>query len=92
MANATEGLQERDIVHWEFVYLDSVTLDGQQKVHLSTNPFYKEYDVAYRDFTIILIGKDGEVKLRENAPVEIAKLFEIIDTMPMRQRDIRKSQ
>lgn len=92
LAEAAEGLKDREIVNWEFVYLDSVNVDGKQKVHLSTNPFYSEYDVAYRDFTFILIGKDGEVKMRENKPVEAEKLFEIIDAMPMRQREMRGSK
>jgi hypothetical protein len=35
-------------------------------------------------FTLILIGKDGGVKLRSAAPVAQDRLFDVIDAMPMR--------
>lgn len=41
------------------------------------------------DFLFVLIGKDGSVKYRSEEPVATAKLFEIIDAMPMRQREIQ---
>ena len=41
-------------------------------------------------FTVILVGKDGQEKLRDNAPVEASALFELIDSMPMRQDEIKK--
>jgi hypothetical protein len=37
----------------------------------------------------LLIGKDGGVKLRENSPISNQTLFNTIDAMPMRQREMR---
>jgi len=37
----------------------------------------------------LLIGKDGGVKLKSSVPISNAKLFETIDAMPMRQREMR---
>lgn len=42
------------------------------------------------DFEVILIGLDGTIKLRQNKPVSTDKLFELIDSMPMRQREIQR--
>jgi hypothetical protein len=39
-------------------------------------------------FTAVLIGKDGGVKLRSTKPVPAASLFGLIDSMPMRRREI----
>lgn len=39
----------------------------------------------------LLIGKDGGGKLRSNSPISNEKLFDTIDAMPMRQREIRDS-
>jgi hypothetical protein len=39
---------------------------------------------------VILIGKDGEVKLRRELPLELSEIFSVIDAMPMRQREIRE--
>lgn len=38
-------------------------------------------------FTVILIGKDGEEKLRDNRPIAADDLFALIDSMPMRLRE-----
>lgn len=42
------------------------------------------------DFLFVLIGKDGGVKYRSETPVSTLQLFEIIDAMPMRQREMRQ--
>ncbi len=43
-------------------------------------------------FTVVLIGKDGGEKFRNDQPVPPERLFEIIDAMPMRQSEIRAGQ
>ena len=40
-------------------------------------------------FTVLLIGKDGGVKLRRHEPVTIALLTRTIDAMPMRRQEMR---
>ncbi|MEL6768351.1 MAG: DUF4174 domain-containing protein [Pseudomonadota bacterium] len=40
-------------------------------------------------FTVILVGKDGGEKLRENRVVRAEELNVLIDGMPMRRREIR---
>ncbi|GHD16218.1 DUF4174 domain-containing protein [Tianweitania populi] len=42
-------------------------------------------------FTVILLGKDGQEKLRDTKPVTSGALFELIDSMPMRQREAREN-
>lgn len=41
-------------------------------------------------YTVVLIGKDGGEKLRRGDEVNIAETFPLIDSMPMRQREMRK--
>jgi hypothetical protein len=41
-------------------------------------------------FTIILIGKDGGEKIRQESPVDLKEIFAIIDAMPMRQQEMKK--
>jgi len=40
-------------------------------------------------FEVILIGKDGGVKLRAKTPISIQELFSLIDAMPMRRQELR---
>ena len=41
-------------------------------------------------FAAVLVGKDGTVKHRSHEPVAPEKLYELIDAMPMRQREMRE--
>lgn len=38
----------------------------------------------------ILIGKDGQVKDRQNGDLNLEKWFKLIDTMPMRQSEMKR--
>jgi hypothetical protein len=42
------------------------------------------------DFAVILVGKDGGEKLREEEPVALEAIFALIDSMPMRQEKMRR--
>ncbi|WP_371155012.1 DUF4174 domain-containing protein [Jannaschia sp. 2305UL9-9] len=43
-----------------------------------------------RSFMLVLIGKDGEVKLRKPLPWTVRELSRSIDKMPMRRRELRE--
>ncbi|CAM4188247.1 DUF4174 domain-containing protein [Palleronia rufa] len=45
-----------------------------------------------RGFQLVLIGKDGGVKLRKPFPWDVRELTRVIDGMPIRQREIRESR
>jgi hypothetical protein len=48
--------------------------------------------VTAGDFAFVLVGKDGTEKRRDRAPVAPEAIFEEIDAMPMRQREMRERQ
>lgn len=68
------GLRDRDIV----VLTDT---DPKALGRLRTG-------LALEGFAVLLVGKDGGVKLREDHPVTPDRLFALIDRMPMRQREM----
>ncbi len=45
---------------------------------------------ANASFEVLLFGKDGGVKLRRGAPVSVAEISALIDTMPMRRNEMRR--
>ena len=42
-----------------------------------------------RGFMLVLIGKDGQIKLRKPAPWDVRELSRSIDKMPLRRQEIR---
>ncbi len=41
-------------------------------------------------FEVLLVGKDGGVKLRRDKPVAASEIIALIDTMPMRRNEMRR--
>jgi hypothetical protein len=41
-------------------------------------------------FEVLLVGKDGGVKLRREAPVAVSEIAALIDAMPMRREEMRR--
>ena len=55
----------------------------------SSSSFYTKFNVQDDEFTFILVGKDGTVKLkRVNKVVSSEVLFKRIDAMPMRRAEM----
>ncbi|MAM86535.1 MAG: hypothetical protein CME36_04385 [unclassified Hahellaceae] len=50
--------------------------------------FRARYKVEDDDFTVVLIGKDGTEKGRSDQVLKAADIFELIDSMSMRQQEI----
>ena len=51
----------------------------------------KEYKIKPGTFIVILVGKDGSEKHRAVAILQPQKLFTIIDAMPMRRSEMKRT-
>ncbi len=76
--NKKTGFQDRDLVVLELT-------NGAKAEALR-----QQFSVKPEVFAVILIGKDGGEKLRQTKPVAPGELFDLIDSMPMRQREMRR--
>lgn len=81
------GLRERDMTVIEAIGDDRVTVDGRVRATSATS-FYRRYAVGADRFRVILVGKDGTVKLDSGEVVGSDELFALIDAMPMRRREM----
>jgi hypothetical protein len=48
------------------------------------------FQVPENQFTVLLLGEDGAIKLRSTAPVDITRLNTLIDAMPDRKREMQR--
>ena len=86
----TQEVQDRDLLAFHVFE----TGDGRL-VHLPLNKgqvlfLRKHFSIKPGQRMAILIGKDGEVKLRRELPVDLSEIFSVIDAMPMRQQEMRE--
>jgi len=51
----------------------------------------RQYLTSENEFTLLLLGKDGEVKLIVSR-ASLVDIFSVIDAMPMRQREMRSEK
>lgn len=63
--------------------------DGQFITPASVERLRQRFGVTTEDFAVILVGKDGTEKQRNQAPINPIMLFRVIDAMPMRQQEMR---
>lgn len=81
--NQHKEMKERDLVL--FIYTGKEVLD-RNGIVTNINPDNLTYDEFQG---VILIGKDGGVKLRKKFIVEANEVFELIDQMPMRRAEMK---
>lgn len=91
VAAARDGFERRDML------LISVfrNTGAAGSIYLSNNDattLRDRYNVSPQDFRVLLIGKDGTVKLESAEVADMDEIFTLIDGMPMRQREMRESR
>lgn len=60
------------------------------KIPQGSHPWRKRYNLTDDQFALLLVGKDGGVKRRVQEPISPDLLFQQIDQMPMRRREMRE--
>ena len=53
---------------------------------------YSKYGVSRDKNVVLLIGKDGGVKVQQHYIFEASELFRIIDAMPMRREEMKRQK
>jgi hypothetical protein len=83
-------LDDRDIVLLALPAGGRPSVDERPLAVSAVSSLRQRYEVPADNFAVILIGKDGGVKLREDEPVAARQVFDLIDSMPMRQAEMRR--
>ena len=89
-----QGLTERKLLIYQILpdkYKVSTTYENGGSWHGGSR-LYEQFSDTDSSFEAILIGLDGGVKLRKKGLLECKELLAIIDTMPMRQAEIRSKK
>ena len=85
------AFEERDVLIFMVSPEEVFGLD-QTISSLDALAVYKDTGTKLTYSGVVLIGKDGGVKLRNDFGVAPQKIFDLIDGMPMRRAEIRKNR
>ena len=73
------------------IYETGSSFKGMSELdHEMADKLRRNFSVAPGQLTVILVGKDGGVKLRRNEQVNLNEIFLLIDGMPMRREEMRR--
>lgn len=79
-------LAERDIIIFQYSKNQLLDIDGNtSNINSKTIP-YKNHK------GVLLIGKDGGVKLKKDFITQPNEIFELIDSMPMRRAEMKNDR
>jgi len=80
---------ERDLVLISLA-TDGTSLAGKRKLdQTQVEATRAALGIDAGAFAVLLVGKDGTVKLLKNSVVPLDDIYALIDTMPMRQLEMR---
>ncbi len=88
--HAIEGLKARDMVVFAVIGGDRVNPELGPAPAGDAADLRRRFGIAESRFAIVLVGKDGTEKFRSAAPVDLSVVFDIVDGMPMRRREMRE--
>ena len=83
-------VEDRDLVIFEILEQGPSRMNTTPLDRQTANLIRDHFAVAPRSFTLILVGKDGGVKLKRTDQVDLTDVFGLIDSMPMRQNEIQQ--
>ena len=87
-----KGMKERDLVIYRLYSDHWLNPDNHRISEEQAKAMYRAFDIDPDTFSVLLIGKDGGVKMRRDDIVSTREIFQLIDSMPMRQQEMRKSK
>ncbi|MFN1835417.1 DUF4174 domain-containing protein [Balneola sp. MJW-20] len=85
---ASDGLKERDLKVFRVIHQRGPMLRDLKIPEEKYESLRARYSVDPYTYTMVLIGKDGGEKERFGSAVQLSRIFERIDEMPMRKLEI----
>jgi hypothetical protein len=87
-----EELLDRDIILFYLFEKGESTVNEASIEPKVVNSLRKTYQIEPGKFTLVLVGKDGGEKLRQQDSFDFQVIFDRIDAMPMRIREMRENK
>jgi len=81
---------ERDLIIFEIFEYGTSRMNSEFIDPMITRALREKFRVVSGEFTVILLGKDGGIKLKRHDRTELKDIFGLIDSMPMRQEEMHK--
>lgn len=92
ISTRNDEVEDRDLVIFEVLEKDPSQMNGSPLSQPDADALRERFKIPHNTYALILVGKDGGVKLKRSEPVLIGDIFELIDSMPMRRNEMRQKK
>jgi hypothetical protein len=90
LSRRTGEVKDRDMIVFR-VLEEGLSQRGREALQKEdAEELQRRFRVEPGQFTVILVGKDGGVKMVRVHNAELQEFFDLIDSMPMRRREMRE--
>ena len=83
-------VDDRDLIIFELPAKGSTRMGTTPLDRQQADSIRAHLDIPGNTFSLILVGKDGGIKLKREDRVDLSDVFGLIDSMPMRQREMQQ--
>lgn len=83
-------VSDRDLVIFQILESGPSVVNIAVIDHNMADALRERFNIARGEFKVILIGKDGGVKLERSVQTNLQDIFALIDSMPMRRQEMRQ--
>jgi hypothetical protein len=91
MAQKAE-VDDRDLIVFEVPAQGTARMNDSTLDRKEADSIRNHFAITGDEFSLILVGKDGGIKLKRMDQVDLREVFELIDSMPMRQNEMRQKK
>ena len=82
-------VRDRDLVVFEIFDKDPSQMNASPLSPADADALRMHFGISRQMYALILVGKDGGIKLMREDRVPLSEVFELIDSMPMRKNEMR---
>lgn len=83
-------VKDRDLVVFEVLAQGPSRINAAPIDQQKADSIRDHFTIPRNTFALILVGKDGGIKLKRHDQASLAEIFELIDSMPMRKKEMRQ--
>ena len=92
LADQKTEAADRDLVVFEILESGPSSMNTNYLDSQAGQKLRDKFNMQRGRFAVILVGKDGGIKLNRRDPTQLADIFALIDAMPMRQDEMRQKK
>ena len=85
-------VKDRDLVVFEVLERNPSRMDSAPLDRQAADSIRDRFGVPPNKFSLILVGKDGGIKLKRHDQADLEEIFKLIDSMPMRQNEMQRKK